>query len=235
MKGIQVPEFICKNYGGCALADAREKFELLLGAEPVCPECTLKLIEAVDGENRILDGNRRLIVAGAIVALVLLVGLGYWFADSMSGKKISPDTRIAGPAPRGPGVLPDSEEQKKAKTEVDRTILESRGQGATALQNPVIAREYVKAAIPFLQAGKWQEAEAQLTKAKNENADEPLIYVNEAIIHLKLGREKDAIAALETAFKKGFKDFAAIDADIDLKPLTTKPEYGLMVAPFKAK
>lgn len=224
-----MPKYVCNNFGSCPAAG--NVIELPLGAELVCPEDGYAL-EEVNEQNL-----KKPLVIGIGVAVVLAaIGIS-WLV--MSPAK-SPSTSAAnGPSTAtvssARGMTPDAADQAKAKLGVDGKILAAGGSGALPDQKAVIAREYIKAAIPLLQAGKWQDADAQLLKAQNENPDEPLIYVNQAIIHLKQFRDKEALSDLETAFKKGFKDFGAVEGDTDLKPLTRKPEYAAMVAPFKSK
>jgi tetratricopeptide (TPR) repeat protein len=231
-----MPNFVCKNYGSCSKADSRETIELPPGSEPVCPECGFKL-ESLDDKIGPASGSRRTVIAGLASAAVIVVAVTGWMWMSPSKKAKAPAESASATTvtPASKGMSPNAADQAKAKQAVDGKILDAGGSGALPDQRAVIAREYVKAAIPLLQAGKWQEADAQLLKAKNENPDEPLIYVNQAIIHLKQTRDKEALTDLETAFKKGFKDFGAIEGDVDLKPLTVKPEYAAMVAPYKTK
>jgi hypothetical protein len=174
-----------------------------------------------------------LVVAAAVVAVAVVVGLAWFMAD---GRKEAGAPQASAPGTTGPsvGVAPDEKALAAAKQEVDRKII-AGGSGAAADQKAVLAKEYVKAAVPLLQAGKWDEASEQLFKAKAENPDEPLIYVNQAIVHLKQEKRQEALAQLELAFQKGFRDFAAIEADPDLKPLTSTPAYRTMVAAFKGK
>ena len=132
------------------------------------------------------------------------------------------------------GVLPNAEQLAKQKQSVDAS-LQSAASAPQADQRVVIAKEYVKAAIPLMQVGKWTEAQAQLDKAKAESADEPLIYVNQAILQLKQSKPKDALAHLEVALQKGFRDFAVLESDADLKPLTSSDAYKALLARYPTK
>jgi len=230
-------KYLCKNYGSCGKADAREPIELIPGSEPVCSECTFKLEPMDDGSDPI-PAYKKYVLAG-IAALVVVAGAGGWylFSPATKGKTDSASAVIVTPAvtPTATGAAPDEKQLAAQKQEADKKILEANSTGAVSTQKAVIANEYVKAAIPLMQAGKWEEADAQLLKAKSENPDEPLIYYNQAIIYLKQARDKDAMAALETALQKGFRDFSALESDVDLKPLTGKPEYVAMIGKFKGK
>lgn len=229
-------KYLCKNYGSCPKADARELIELPPGAEAVCPECAFKLEEVPDPEPRV---SRWIYVAGAVAVIALAGGGGwYWLAGkSSTTASAKAGLGIAAPAKTSGtvGATPDAKALEAQKKDADRKIADAGGAGAAKSQAIVIAQEYIKAAVPLMQAGKWDEANAQLLKAAAENPDEPLIYYNQAIIQLKQGKQKDALAALDLAFQKGFKDFAALEADSDLKPLRGLSEYTSVVAKYKAK
>ena len=227
---------ICKNYGSCTKADSREAIELVPGSEPLCDECGFKL-EPVDAKSEPGTVNRKLIVSGLATIVVIAAAIGAYLLmpPHNKTKAVAINTSTVPVTSTAGGVAPDGKTLVSQKRDADAKILEAGGAGAPATQKTVIAKEYIKAAIPLMQAGKWQEAEAQLLKAKTENPDEPLIYVNTAIVRLKQTRDKEALTDLETAFKKGFKDFATLEGDADLKPLTTKPDYGAMAATYKGK
>ncbi len=73
------PKYRCVNYGECEKADAREKFEIAPGAEPVCPECDrpLRLEAGVGGgggkglPKPLLLGLAALILIGGGIAAVV--------------------------------------------------------------------------------------------------------------------------------------------------------------------
>lgn len=227
-----MPKYLCKNYGSCSKADAREEIELAPGVEPTC-ECGFKL-DLMEEEK---GGSRKYLVAGiASVAVVALAAAG-WFSLGRSGA----DSSKAGTVAQGrsndmarPGVVPNEQDLASRKRAIDESIT---AQGATAAnpQKEVIAKEYIKAAVMLMREGKWQEADAQLLKAKNENPNEPLVYYNQAIVHLKQARSKEAIRHLEEALKKGFKDFPLLEADSDLNPLRKESEFKALVAQYKPK
>lgn len=227
-------KYVCRNYGSCGRADAREEIELAPGAEPVC-ECgfELKSIDADATEG----GNRKKLVLsiGGAAALAVLAGAGYWMSKGSAPVATSVPAPIAPSSNAASGVAPNQGQLAKAKEAVDATIKAGAGSASAADQRVVIAREYVKAAIPLMQAGKWTEAQTQLDKAKAEFADEPLIYVNQAILSLKQAKSQDALAHVETALQKGFRDFPVIESDTDLKSLTASDAYKKLVARYPAK
>lgn len=133
-----------------------------------------------------------------------------------------------------PGVAPNEQDLANRKRAVDESIT-AQGAAAASPQKEVIAREYIKAAVMLMREGKWQEADAQLLKAKDENPNEPLVYYNQAIVQLKQARSKEALRHLEEALKKGFKDFPLLEADSDLSPLKQESEFKALVAQYKPK
>ena len=227
-------KYVCKNYGSCAKADAREHIELVPGAEPIC-ECGFQLTPLEGGSE---DGGskKKVLAIGAAAAVLVAASLGFWFVKGGSS-----GNRVAGAASRptapstATGVAPDPEQLTKEKQGVDASLQSAASSASRADQRMVIAREYIKAAIPLMQAGKWTEAQAQLDKAKSESADEPLIYVNQAILQFKQANPKEALAQLEVALQKGFRDFAVLESDADLKALTTGSAYKALAARYQTK
>ena len=167
-----MPKYVCNNFGSCPAAG--NVIELPLGAELVCPEDGYALEEV---KERI--AKKPLVIGIGLAIVLAAIGAG-WIV--MSPVKMPAASTANGPStPKvssAKGMSPDATDQAKAKLGVNGKIIDASGTGVLPDQKAVIAREYVKAAIPLLQAGKWQDADAQLLKAQNENPDEPLIYVN---------------------------------------------------------
>jgi hypothetical protein len=230
-----VSKYVCRNYGSCSKADAREEVELVPGTEPICEECgsELKQIDADSGDG---GSKKKVLVLGAAAAVLVAAGLGFWFlkggsnADRVASAASRPAT-----ASTATGVAPNAEQLTKAKQGVDASLQSAASSAPQADQRVVIAREYIKAAIPLMQAGKWTEAQVQLDKARGESADEPLIYVNQAILQLKQAKSQEALAQLEVALQKGFRDFAVLESDADLKSLTSGSAYKALAARYQTK
>lgn len=231
-------KYICKNYGSCQKADSRESIELPPGAEPICDECGFKL-EPVEDDSARIPSRKKLLVGGFALAVLIAGASGYFWLGSSTSKRLAREAVAAvGPQKsdaQATGLPPDDKVLSEQKKEADAKIIAGGGAGASATQNSVIAKEFVKAAIPMMQAGKWREAEEQLMKAKQENPDEPLVYYNLAIVKLKQSQDKEAMANVEVALKKGFRDLPALESDADLKPLTSKPEYSALAGRYKTK
>jgi hypothetical protein len=230
-----VSKYVCRNYGSCSKADAREEVELVPGTEPICEECgsELKQLDADAGEG---GSKKKVLALGAAAAVLLAAGLGFWFMKAGSGAdRVASAASRPAATPTATGVAPNAEQLAKAKQGVDASLQSAASSAPQADQRLVIAREYIKAAIPLMQAGKWAEAQAQLDKAKSESADEPLIYINQAILQLKQAKPQEAMAQLEVALQKGFRDFAVLESDADLKALTSSGAYKALATRYQAK
>lgn len=228
-------KYVCRNYGSCSKADAREEVELVPGTEPICGECgsELKQLDANPGES---DRNKKRLVIGAAAVVLVAAGLIVWFMKGgSSGDRMAASSPRPAAASAATGVAPNAEQLGKDKQRVDTSLQSVASSSPQADQRMVIAREYIKAAIPLMQAGKWGEAQAQLDKAKGESVDEPLVYVNQAILQLKQAKPQEALAQLEVAMQKGFRDFAVLESDADLKTLTSGDSYKALATRYKTK
>ncbi len=230
-------KYLCKNYSGsCSKATSKEVLEIGSGMDPLCPECGMTLTDWTDPAT---PPRKKLIVAGSLAVVVAAAGIGAW-----NLMERTPDQQVAQPAiataPHGAsaaagGIAPDPGQLQADKQGVDAALAAADATKATTTQRQVIAREYVKAAIPFMQAGNWAEADAQLNKARDANPDEPLVYINLAITQLKQSRSQEALRLLEMAFEKGFRDFSVLEADADLRGLTQASSYRDLVARYQPK
>jgi hypothetical protein len=230
-----VSKYVCRNYGSCSKADAREEVELVPGTEPNCEECgsELKQLDADTGDS---SGKKKVLAIGATAAVLLAAGLGFWFLKGgTTGDRVAGAPPPPTAASTATGLAPNAEQLAKAKQRVDASLQSPASSGPQADQHVVIAREYIKAAIPLMQAGKWVEAQAQLDKAKSESADEPLIYVNQAILQLKQANTQEALKQLDVALQKGFREFAVLESDADLRTLTSGSAYKALAARYQTK
>ena len=227
-------KYICKNFAACSKADSKEVIDLPAGAETKCSECGLEL-HAVGSAT---DGVPRKSKAPAFAALAVLmtaaIGSGVWFYSS---KSTSPQAKSSQSPPSATvGVSPNDARLQQEKKGVDDQITTGAPAASTSdAQKRVIAQEYVKAAIPFMKTGDWAAANVQLERAREANPDEPLVYINLAIVDLKQSRKQEALQLLETAFEKGFRDFKALETDADLRQLTAESSYRDLVARYQAK
>lgn len=228
-------KYVCKNFGACSKADAKEEVEIAAGMESVCEECGLTLTEV---ETAAPAGRRiKPVILGIGLLVLVAIGAGGWMVMGNSGdRSMAQAGSKENDAPaQTQGVAPDEVALEKAKQGVDELIKAGTSDAASAAQNTVIAQEHIKAAIPHMQAGRWVDADEQLAKAKAANPEEPLVYVNLAISHLKQEQPKEALKSLETAFEKGFRDFSTLEADADLKKLTGADPYKALVVRYQPK
>lgn len=227
-------KYICKNFAACSKADAKEVIDLPAGAETKCPECGSELHTAGSATGGGPSKSKAPVFAGLAVLVMVVIGGGAWFYSSKSTSTLAESSL---PAPSAPaGVQPDDARLQQEKRGVDDQITTGAPAASTSdAQKKVIAQEYVKAAIPFMKTGDWAGANAQLERARETNPDEPLVYINQAIVHLKQSRKQEALQLLETAFQKGFRDFKVLEAEADLKQFAGESSYRDLVARYQAK
>lgn len=225
--------YLCKNFAGCDKADRQEEIDLPAGTETKCPECGLELSPKDAAKTGTPGRAKPAIIAGVAAMVIAIAGGGTWFVMS----KDDTESTLATASPSViPAVAPDEIELKKQKKLVDDQITGSAPAAVISdAQKRVIAQEFVKAAVPLMQAGDWAAADAQLERAREANPDEPLVYINQAIVQLKQSRSKEALKLLETAFEKGFRDFQVLEREPDLKKLTAGSSYRELIARYQAK
>lgn len=225
--------YLCKNFAACSKADSKEEIELPAGTETKCPECGAELHPMDTIRPGTPAKGKPAIIAGVAALVIAMAGGGTWFF--MSEGDIEPTLATASPN-AVVAVPPDEAELQKQKKLVDEQITGGKPAAVTSdAQRRVIAQEFVKAAMPLMQAGDWAAADAQLERAREANPDEPLVYINQAIVQLKQSRSKEALKLLETAFEKGFRDFQVLEKEPDLKKLTAGSSYRELIARYQAK
>jgi clan AA aspartic protease (TIGR02281 family) len=60
-------------------------------------------------------------------------------------------------------------------------------------------------------------------------------YYDQACLYARMGKLQESIAALRTAFEKGYRTFAHIEADDDLDAIREMPEFKSLIEEYKAK
>ncbi len=105
----------------------------------------------------------------------------------------------------------------------------------TVLQKDTLAdngscRQY---ALHFL--GRDREAEEWMDKIIAAEPDDDGNYYDRACLYARMGRLEEAVAALETAFEKGYRSFGHIMDDDDMDPVRDLPEFKSLMAEYQAK
>jgi clan AA aspartic protease (TIGR02281 family) len=90
-------------------------------------------------------------------------------------------------------------------------------------------RQYV---LHFL--GRDKEAEEWMDKVIAAEPDEGGNYYDRACLYARMGRPEDAVAALRTAFEKGYRSFGHIRQDDDMSPLRELPEFKALMSEYEA-
>ena len=87
-------------------------------------------------------------------------------------------------------------------------------------------------ALHFL--GRDEEAEAWMEQIIAMDPDDPGHYYDKACLCARMGKPEESVAALRTAFEKGYRGFAHIEHDDDMDPVRELPEFIALVGEYKA-
>ena len=88
-------------------------------------------------------------------------------------------------------------------------------------------------ALHFL--GKDKEAEEWMDKVISADPNNEGNYYDKACLYARMGRLDDAVAALQTAFVKGYRNFGHIRQDDDMDPIRKLPEFKVLMAEYETK
>ena len=87
-------------------------------------------------------------------------------------------------------------------------------------------------ALHFL--GRDPEAEAWMAQIIATDPDDAGHYYDKACLFARMGKMEESVAALRTAFEKGYRGFAHVEHDDDMDPIRELPEFIALVAEYKA-
>jgi clan AA aspartic protease (TIGR02281 family) len=87
-------------------------------------------------------------------------------------------------------------------------------------------------ALHFL--GRDKEAGEWMDKVIAAEPDDEGNYYDRACLYARMGRSEDAVAALRTAFEKGYRSFGHIRQDDDMDSLRELPEFKALIAEYEA-
>ena len=117
------------------------------------------------------------------------------------------------------------EEGKKAEASADfERILQ-----VDTVANDNSCRMY---ALHFL--GRDKEAEDWMNSIIGADPEDDGNYYDQACLYSLMGRPEDSIAALRTAFEKGYRSFSHIRLDNDLDAVRERPEFKALIAKYEA-
>lgn len=88
-------------------------------------------------------------------------------------------------------------------------------------------------ALHFL--GRDAEAIEWMDKVIADDPDDKGRYYDQACLYARMGKAQESVAALRTAFEKGYRTFAHIEADDDLDSVRELPEFKALIEEYKAK
>ena len=88
-------------------------------------------------------------------------------------------------------------------------------------------------ALHFL--GRDAEAIEWMDKVIANDSDNKGHYYDQACLYARMGKLQESIAALRTAFEKGYRTFAHIEVDDDLDAIRELPKFKALIEEYKAK
>ena len=88
-------------------------------------------------------------------------------------------------------------------------------------------------ALHFL--GRDQEAEEWMNKIIASDPEDAGNYYDRACLYARMGCLEESIAALQTAFEKGYRSFSHIRLDDDMDAVRELPEFKALVEEYEAK
>jgi clan AA aspartic protease (TIGR02281 family) len=86
-------------------------------------------------------------------------------------------------------------------------------------------------ALHFL--GRDEEALEWMDKLIESDVDDPGHWYDKSCLLARMGRLEESVAALQTAFEKGYRQFAHIEHDDDMDPIRDREDFKALVKNYK--
>ena len=255
---VEKKRYKCTNFGSCSLANSGEIIELLASEKPECPEDQFPLTPLDEDRPRwkqVLAEHKPIVAAlAAVVLLVPLAIFGYrWYGARPHGseevtisatkRQVAPSLAEAtgGGAPSSPGAqdgamggmltYPASDLADSAKREAD-ALKGKGGDAAVEEAKRTAAKSLNNSAVGLMQKNELDRADEQLAKAISEYPGDTLAYLNRAIIRARQQRKDDALANVDEAFKRGFREVSLLEKDKDFAVVRSIPGYSALLEKY---
>lgn len=241
-------KYKCKSLGVCEKATAAEIFDRTAGDDLKCPSCGSPLV-ALDTPASGGGRSKTPLVAGAVAALALLAGGGYYLTAGRTKASETPPpvqespasaavTAASAPAPvaeptAASGIVPSDAETKALRKDSQDKLTAGDAASAEQAGNKAAANEMLKLAIAKMSQGKLEDAEKELLAARERDPKQSLVSYNLAVLRLKQGRKDDALKEFEASFMAGFNHFNQMDQDTDLDNLRKDPRFSDLIAQYR--
>ncbi|MDP1613815.1 MAG: hypothetical protein Q8M11_22360 [Sulfuritalea sp.] len=228
----------CNNYGNCPKADSDEEIKLPPGAEQKCPnpDCHKDLSPRGEVGNGSAGKWQKLVIAGGAVVALAIAGVIGW--QLLSAPKIPPP-----PVPKPPAPVEKPKEYAPKAVEafkrgVDALASKQWPEAVAATTEalnvePAYLEALINRSAAQIELGKLADAEKDLQQAEKIKPGNALVDVNLAAIH-SLRKDNDkALAALESAIKKGFDRKDMLASDRNLENVRADPRFAELMKKLK--
>ena len=242
----------CKNFGSCSFADSGKEFDVAAGADDRCPECGVALVpvQGTDSPKVGSGTGKALPLAGAVLAVVLLVGGGYrWWSsqqvvalkpEATASQEVTPAPAVTTPASAAASLgqaaaadsaTPATPSARQPELNVGEAPARMTCDEATLAKRPDAERICRRAAAVTLLnsgaqaavAGRLEQAEKDYASAKDKDPDIPELYFNLAVLKARQNKGSEAVDNLTLSFSKGFTRRDLVTAESAFRGLKSDP------------
>ena len=220
-------KYTCKNFGSCSVADSGKEFEVALGGDDRCPECTMTLAPLPGDESSVKSGGMaKLLPIGASVAALVLASAGYtWWRGSQvvvlmpeasstsvvapTAASVPPQQPIAAASALSSGALIENNgsEAMPAEVNVGETsarltcdeAIRAKSLDAAKVCRRASAVTLLNSGAQAAVSGNLEQAERDYLAAKDKDPDIAELYFNLAVLKARQGKGSESVVSLRIA------------------------------------